>query len=192
MLFLSFAASMQAQCTVNIAASTTLGCAPFQIMLSCPAINSGTLHWAAGNFTATGNSAAFTFATPGDYSVSLTASIVSSPSQSCTASATLAIKVVSGPDNGCNSTIAGMEETDNMPYLEIFPNPCQGSFNVKTDYHLSDASYRICNGRGEKVMENTFKSGQTYINASTLSKGLYTVCIYKEGNCLGRKKLIIE
>lgn len=189
---LASAKTMQSQCTVNIATSATIGCAPFQVMFTCPAINSGTLNWMAGSYTATGTSASFTFSTLGDYSVSLTASIISSPTQSFTATATLAIRVVTGPDNGCSSTISSIEETSEIPYLDIYPNPCTEIFGIKTEYDLTHAVYSIYTASGKKIMESRFLPGQTYVNVSGLSKGFYTLYLFKEGKCLSRKKLLIE
>lgn len=68
----------------------------------------------------------------------------------------------------------GLKSNTLLTKIVMYPNPTTGVLNIKSTQELSSATIYSLDGR--KVLTiNKFESGNTIINASSLSKGLYLI-----------------
>ncbi|MCD4793914.1 MAG: choice-of-anchor J domain-containing protein [Bacteroidales bacterium] len=78
--------------------------------------------------------------------------------------------------------------------INIFPNPCNGTFNLKfSNYDIQNVLIELINIHGQVVFEQTITNlnNENKINVSGLKKGFYFVRV-NIGNEIKTKKLIIE
>lgn len=92
-----------------------------------------------------------------------------------------------------DSQVVGVEEevsTNNQ--LEVWPNPSNGSVNIRYDRtDLRDAEVVINDLQGREVLRQTAQSGINRVDTH-LPMGMYVVGIEQNGSFLSRTKLVIE
>lgn len=88
-----------------------------------------------------------------------------------------------------NIASVGIGELDTSYGINIFPNPCMGTFIIATkeNNHL----ITITNMLGEDIYQSEIKSQKSEIDLSSQSKGIYFVKIY-EGNRIHLEKIVIQ
>lgn len=105
-----------------------------------------------------------TYATAGSYTVSL---IVSD----CIFSDTLALTIETGS--------TGIEKS-NTPTVLTYPNPATEYLNIQTNAYQAGSNYLIYNNCGQIKLTGMLQPGNTQINCSGLSAGLYLIRIGEE------------
>ena len=105
-----------------------------------------------------------TYATAGSYTVSLVVS-------DCIFSDTLALSIESGS--------TGIEKS-NTSTLLAYPNPATDYLNVQTSAHQAGSNFLIYNNCGQIILTGMLQPGNTQINCSGLSEGIYLIRIGEE------------
>ena len=189
LLFIGFN-TLKAQCLITIANNINNGCAPLQVMFAISAINTGTAVWSLDNTTLNGLSIQHTFFNPGNYTVTLNL-IATTATGTCSATASTVVNVVTGPANGCSTTV-GLNEFQKEAEIDLYPNPNQGEFNIHLNNDARETELILIDAKGQKVLEQKLYPGLNTISSKYLPAGLYTCTLFEEGRLSGYKKVIIE
>jgi hypothetical protein len=188
LLLFCCAVQIKAQCTVNVMSDVPTGCAPLSVNFNCPSINSGTGLWSIGNYTTVpGLAINAVIPYPGVYTVVFNLTITSTPT--CVTTASLTITVLTGPANGCATTVAGLREFSPEDLL-IAPNPNNGTFSIRLQNAIDNPEITIVNSFGQVVYEKTLV--ENHMVRFDPGKGVYFVKLAKDGRLLACKKLIVE
>jgi hypothetical protein len=89
----------------------------------------------------------------------------------CIFSDTLALTVESGS--------TGIDKS-NPPTVLAYPNPATDYLNIEFNAHEAGSNYLIYNNCGQIVLTGMLQDGNTQINCSGLSEGLYLIRIGEE------------
>jgi hypothetical protein len=166
--FLCSATSFEAQCDPKVANNIITGCAPAEVVFNAPANVSAA--WVIGTTTLNGTTVTYIFPTPAVYIVTLT-----TVAGTCVGTATLAVNVVTGPANGCTTTIQGLQSVSNEFEFSIIPNPTAGDLIISIS-GLTPADqtvYVITDNQGQNIREEELNS--KFISTSDLAPGLYFI-----------------
>ena len=94
--------------------------------------------------------------------------------------------------NGCNTTIVGMQEDENIA-MQVFPNPSSAEFSVRFTAQSNKTSLALYTAVGQKVWSKII-SAQGAVNieieTETLSGGLYTLVLNDEANNVSQKLIL--
>ena len=88
----------------------------------------------------------------------------------------------------CEEIITGIEETENIEILSVFPNPTKSSISIKNIDR--ETAYKIFNINGKEIKQGVI-SESNEISIRELSKGIYFIKLENE-NILTVKKIIKE
>ena len=104
-------------------------------------------------------------------------------------------KTMSGVGYVCATRLSNGQSLENeraiINEFTIYPNPAKNTLNVIANMLKGIGKYEIIDVLGKKLQSNAIGLGNTSINISNLSKGLYTIIfITKEGRVT--KKFIVE
>ena len=99
-------------------------------------------------------------------------------------------------DTGCNSQqeveeacgITLLEEPDNFPVVQLYPNPATNLFNISADGFTLDEVV-IYNITGQESLKQS--PAETYIDISTFQPGMYIVEVTVENRKI-RQKLLVQ
>lgn len=92
---------------------------------------------------------------------------------------------------GCYSTVS-ITETKVGNSISVFPNPNSGTFKVLLDYEQKNGEMFLYNSLGQKVHEQKTQKGENFMNELHLSKGLYNLVLFQNGELIKACKLAIE
>ncbi|MBA3682499.1 MAG: T9SS type A sorting domain-containing protein [Bacteroidetes bacterium] len=91
----------------------------------------------------------------------------------------------------CLGNPTGVKQfADEDIYLNLYPNPNNGTFNVEID--KSSTELMIINAIGQHVYTQKLNEGLNTVYTHQLAKGLYYYTIIQKNNKLGYSKLLIE
>lgn len=180
------------QCNYNLTNNIFAGCAPLEVLFNYTGINTGTVTWSLDNTTQLGTAFAHTFALPAVYTITITIA-VSNATGVCTSSTVKTVSVFTGPAYGCSTTVInGIKERVGDREVLIYPNPNRGFFQLKLDDDLENPAIILIDGLGQNVYEQKISRGLNTIEYDTLKSGLYTLCLFRNGECINTYKLAIE
>lgn len=91
-----------------------------------------------------------------------------------------------------NNCLTSVKEIKLDASILIFPNPNNGSFNLKIDTEIENGEIVLFNSLGQKVHEQKISQGENQINTNGLSKGLYNYVLLQNKQRSTSGKLIIE
>ena len=123
------------------------------------------------------------FNAAGSYSVSLTASYLTTP----------VTVTKSGYINVQNVSVADFKNFAKT--IEIYPNPVKTNIFIASNYDLSKSDIDMYDILGKKVNVdgiNYINKSNIQLNISTLNKGIYFIKIYDENNSHSTHKIIVE
>ena len=123
------------------------------------------------------------FNAAGSYSVSLTASYLTTP----------VTVTKSGYINVQNVSVADFKNFAKT--IEIYPNPAKTNIFIASNYDLSKSDIDMYDILGKKVNVdgiNYINKSNIQLNISTLNKGIYFIKIYDENNSHSTHKIIVE
>ena len=94
-------------------------------------------------------------------------------------------------NNNPNPTTLGVKSNVLSVKIAMYPNPTKGVLNIQSSEELSSAT--IYSFEGRKVLTiNKFENGNTIINASSLSKGVYLINFTAKSGATLTQKFIKE
>ena len=79
---------------------------------------------------------------------------------------------INNPQNNCNPTLNDDLSKDEKSFI-LFPNPATNQLTVFANSQLQGLSYVVYNIMGESVLKGIIHSGNTQIDLSNLSSGMY-------------------
>lgn len=123
------------------------------------------------------------FNAAGSYSVSLTASYLTTP----------VTVTKSGYINVQNVSVADFKNFAKT--IEIYPNPAKTNIFIASNYDLSKSDIDMYDILGKKINIdgiNYVNKSNIQLNISTLNKGIYFIKIYDENNSHSTHKIIVE
>jgi len=182
-IFLFSAKSFEAQCDPTLTAHTLTGCAPLEVVLAGPANVSST--WVVGTSTLNGINFSYIFPTPAVYIVTLN----TIANGTCLGTATLAVIVLTGPANGCTTTIQGLHSVSNKFEFLIFPNPTSGDLviSIPGSPSTDQTTYLITDELGQNIREENLQGNS--ISTLDLAPGLYFIHLKTQFGTLTKKFL---
>jgi hypothetical protein len=75
--------------------------------------------------------------------------------------------------------------------IDIYPNPSNGIFTVKLDYHqLNNSSIEVYNFSGRMVFSDIIESGELEVDLRGMVNGMYLLSIKNDELSLTRKVFI--
>ena len=75
--------------------------------------------------------------------------------------------------------------------ISIYPNPTLDNFTVKAENNINEMTVDIFSSTGQYVVHKEAKLGETEIQISNLSKGIYYVTVYIDKVKTSTQKLIV-
>lgn len=94
-------------------------------------------------------------------------------------------------DRVCDEAPTAINDLDNNPSINIYPNPAKGNVTI----NLSEPVYgiRVMNAIGQNIFNTHYENSQKEIqlNSSHWAAGLYSVEIFTKGNKYTRKLLVL-
>ena len=87
------------------------------------------------------------------------------------------------------SCITGIEESEELSHVSIFPNPAHDRFTINADFTITRVS--VVNLLGQEVISQNIVGNSTDINVSELTDGIYLVKIF-DGKKWTVRKIIVE
>ncbi|MEM9921070.1 MAG: T9SS type A sorting domain-containing protein, partial [Bacteroidota bacterium] len=101
--------------------------------------------------------------------------------------------------NGCTHTkafeisftVSSQEVSKVEAYLQIFPNPGKGLFNIRTDETFSATQWQVYNASGSLIQEEAFIPSGQQLNLSHLPSGLYLVRLQNQAGQMRSSQLVI-
>ena len=91
-----------------------------------------------------------------------------------------------------NMVLTGIHETLINNDFNIYPNPSNGSFTIKSSKNNSVSNLEVINLLGETVYTENIHSENQTINLQYLQNGLYTLKFYENGKLISTNKIIIQ
>lgn len=89
-----------------------------------------------------------------------------------------------------NLNEVGIKENANELNVQIYPNPSQGVFRIRSPY--VELYTEVYNSIGEKIMAATFNASSSQLDLSDQPQGMYVVKIYTSDQRMTIKKVFIQ
>jgi hypothetical protein len=86
----------------------------------------------------------------------------------------------------------GIEELNKEKGFDIYPNPNNGLFNIKSENEINNTELILFNSLGQKIHEQKIIQGINTINITELRKGLYNYILLQDKQKLSDGKVIVE
>jgi poly(3-hydroxybutyrate) depolymerase len=75
----------------------------------------------------------------------------------------------------CSSSV-GLEDNE-LPKVDLYPNPAQNGLNVRVNSLLIGANYTLCDELGRTILTGNVAAENTFLDVSNLTKGIYFLSI---------------
>ena len=90
------------------------------------------------------------------------------------------------------TSTTGINETENIDHITIYPNPFTTQTNLQTDHLLTNATFTVYNSIGQTIKQMDNLSGQTVtLFRDNLPSGLYFIRLTEDNKVIKADKLII-
>jgi hypothetical protein len=95
-----------------------------------------------------------------------------------------------GNSNGCSIATTGIEKYNESNNINIYPNPNNGGFIIETN-SSSKQTVQVYDVNGKIVLSQIINE-KTNIDASSLNKGVYNICITSDEGTVNKKLVIAK
>ena len=90
-----------------------------------------------------------------------------------------------------NTATSIMNIDEDKYRISIYPNPTSDNFVVKAEHTINEMAVDIFSSTGQYILHKEAKSGETEIQISDLSKGIYYVTVYVDKVKTSTQKLLV-
>ena len=92
-----------------------------------------------------------------------------------------------------DGTIVGLFENENLPGVQVYPNPANSQITLAFNAMQGAAQVSIIDASGKVVNQTSFNEvsmRQFTFDSSNLANGLYTVLVDQAGNRISQRVLV--
>lgn len=86
----------------------------------------------------------------------------------------------------------GIKEMSSIPNVELFPNPCKGTFSLQLNEKLENGEMILFNNLGQKIFSQEIPELNNVISAENLTPGLYFFQLRSDDKEVRQGKIIFE